>query len=988
MKKITLFLWAFLCCIAAKAAIGDTFTEEYNGIVMEFRFTDDTGKNVELGCGRTDYNAFYEGNINGNHSNPTGTIHVPQRVKVATNDDYITVVGIGQGAFYNCSGVTEVIFDGYTTGSTTYPSQITYIGNSAFNRCSALTTIDLSRITTIYGSAFTSCTGLTSITIPGTLKTIGSSAFSGCSNLTTITLNSGVQSIGQEAFYGTGITSVSIPASVTTIGGGAFASGKLTSISVASGNTNYSVTNGCLISSANTLVQATINATSIPSTVTSIGAYAFFKNTGLTTLTIPHGFKSIGERAFWNCSNLATVTSNNVTPLTVNNSFSGIASGATLTIPYGTTSSYTSKGWLSSHFTGGISETVQATLAADNKTITYGDALPTYTYQKTVGETVYGTPSLSSTATSNSDAGNHTITITKGSVENNVNLTNGTLTINKAPLTVTARNYTIMKGAALPSFEVDYSGFVKSQTSSVLTTAPIVACSTSSTDTPGTYTLTPSGGGATNYEMNYVTGTLTILDDVFTVNTTEGVAVEYKVLTTTTATVGDGVSMEHVAIDVNTTGPVTIPSTVTYGGQELNVTGISYRAFHNCSKVTIINLPSTITSIGGAAFARCTSLTSFSVPSLVTTIGEGAFQFDNLLATITLNSGLSSIGKEAFSGTALTTVSIPSSVTSIGAGAFGCSTLESITATGNTRYSFREGSLIDNSNALVQATKNTKAIPSGVTSINELAFTYITSLTDIVIPQYVTTIEKDAFNSCSGLRKVTIYAPALTSYGANAFNNTDSELKILVLKDKVDTYKSGWSSYAAKIEPIALTANNDGEGRYWSTYYNPDTNVTLPSGVTVYKAKFGTTNVTLTETGDNSIIKAGEAVVLKKATSGSIELSSAAGAGDGDYTENELIGGNTVATGEIAYTLAKTENGFGFHRFNGASLDPYKAHLEADETTAPEFFGLDGGGTTGICSTVVEETDANWYDLNGQKLQGKPAKKGVYMKNGRKYIVK
>ena len=35
-----------------------------------------------------------------------------------------------------------------------------------------------------------------------------------------------------------------------------------------------------------------------------------------------------------------------------------------------------------------------------------------------------------------------------------------------------------------------------------------------------------------------------------------------------------------------------------------------------------------------------------------------------------------------------------------------------------------------------------------------------------------------------------------------------------------------------------------------------------------------------------------------------------------------------------------------------------------------------------------DDTDATWYDLNGRRLAGKPAKKGIYVKNGKKVVVK
>lgn len=44
--------------------------------------------------------------------------------------------------------------------------------------------------------------------------------------------------------------------------------------------------------------------------------------------------------------------------------------------------------------------------------------------------------------------------------------------------------------------------------------------------------------------------------------------------------------------------------------------------------------------------------------------------------------------------------------------------------------------------------------------------------------------------------------------------------------------------------------------------------------------------------------------------------------------------------------------------------------------------------TTGINSVVTDKDDATWFDLNGRRLQGKPAQKGVYVRDGRKVIVK
>lgn len=937
MRKKVLFLWAFLCCVAAKAAIGDTFTEEYNGIVMEFRIVDNTGKNVELGSGNIGYNAFYHGSTN--HTNPTGVVHIPQRVRIATNDSYLTVVGIGEGAFNGCTGVTEVVFDSYVISPISYPSKISYIKSAAFNRCTSLTTIDLSGITSIGEAAFFNCKGLTSVSFSSG-STIGKDAFSDCTNLTNISLY-GVQSIGSGAFNGTGITSVYIPSTVTSIGGGAFSSGKLTSISVASGNTSFSVTNGCLISSDNCLVQATVNATSIPNTVTSIGEYAFYNNKSIASVTFPYGFVGIGNYAFYGCSNLRTVISENITPILVNNSFLNISSSATLTIPNGTTSAYTSKGWLNTQFPGGITETAAATVKADNKTITYGDALPSYTYQKTTGETIHGTPSLTCSATSSSNSGNYTISIAQGTVENhNVTFTNGTLTINKAPLTITAKNYTIIKGQTMPTFDVDYAGFVKNQTSSVLTTKPKVTCSTNDTNTPGVYTLTPSGAAATNYSMNYVNGTLTILDDVFTANTiAEGVPVEYKVLSTTTVAVGKGVS---AAIPTTTEGTVTIPQTVTYNGQALTVVEISHRAFSTCNNVQSINLPNTITTIGEGAFSRCSSLTTFAFPSALT-----------------------SIGMQAFWGTSLTTVTVPATVTSIGFDAFGSPTIGSLSvASGNSVYTASGNAIIEKStNKLVQGCKNT-VIPNTVKAIEDYAFVN-TGIVSLTIPTSVTTFG-----------------------GAHIF---DSELNSLYIPHTLCSNINLLVDNSV-LKPYIIPAQE-----YATFACAKDIDFSGTTGLTAYVAS-SYSNGTLT-LKPVTAAKAGEGIVLKVENINT--QYNLAIPGSTPDNETNLLKGVTTATTisgtDGSYTnfiLTKgSDNSIGFYKTSGGTIAAGKAYLQlptADVATARGIkMSFEDGELSGIAEVSANGAASEAiYNLNGQRITNGMRKGGLYIVNGKKVYVK
>ena len=90
-------------------------------------------------------------------------------------------------------------------------------------------------------------------------------------------------------------------------------------------------------------------------------------------------------------------------------------------------------------------------------------------------------------------------------------------------------------------------------------------------------------------------------------------------------------------------------------------------------------------------------------------------------------------------------------------------------------------------------------------------------------------------------------------------------------------------------------------------------------------------------------------------------------------------------------------NGIEFIKVRGAgTLTPNKAYLFVEGNNTPasipfrRSIGGNGEGTTGIDASLVnsEEVNSVWYDLNGRKLQGKPSQKGVYIKNGKKVVVK
>ena len=216
-----------------------------------------------------------------------------------------------------------------------------------------------------------------------------------------------------------------------------------------------------------------------------------------------------------------------------------------------------------------------------------------------------------------------------------------------------------------------------------------------------------------------------------------------------------------------------------------SVTSIGDHAFNRCSNLTNVVIGDSVTSIGVQAFYGCSSLTSIVIPDSVTSIGYWAFSYCSNLTSVVIGNSVTSIGDSAFYNCSnLTNVVIGDSVTSIGYRAFEyCSSLKDVYITNlSTWCNIKFGNNSANPLCSSYLSKNLYlnnelitelVIPDDVTSIGDYAFYDCDSITSVVIPDNVTTIGNHAFYGCSSLTSVVI-GDSVTYIGQYAFNCCDN----------------------------------------------------------------------------------------------------------------------------------------------------------------------------------------------------------------------
>lgn len=301
---------------------------------------DATGQNAVLGYLFGTVAAGQPGAVIQNYvDNPTVGFAIPGSLKTVT---LTSATSVSRAAFQNIDSLERVVLN----------KQIAAVGAQAFSGCVKLKTVEFgapSALTALGNAAFYRTSSLTGITLPASLATVGANCFAE-SGLLTLTLPVSVTEIGAGILDKTNVTAISVPfigrnrfytADAEGVLGYFFsnsASGTEQILSATStaryaipaSLTAVAVTNatrlmyGALSNCVNiatvtlsaplsqigdyALYNTAITGTSMPATLTSVGAYAYANCAKLLSAALPASVNTLGTGAFKNCTALRTVT--------------------------------------------------------------------------------------------------------------------------------------------------------------------------------------------------------------------------------------------------------------------------------------------------------------------------------------------------------------------------------------------------------------------------------------------------------------------------------------------------------------------------------------------------------------------------------------------------------------------------------------------------------------------------------------------------------
>ena len=929
------------------------------------------------------------------------------------------------------------------SGEVLIPKSVTYegvtysvksIGESAFQYCTDLASITIpNSVTSIESGAFRDCSGLTSITIPNSVTSIGYYVFNNCSGLTSIVVEAGntvydsrdncnaiietasntlirgckttvfpnnVTSIGRYAFTGcSGLTSVTIPSSVTFIENSAFSyCNDLTSIVVEAGNTEYDSRDNCnaIIRTASNYLVAGCKTTVIPDGVTRIANDAFAGHRGLTSIEIPNSVTTILGSAFHMCSGLISVTIPNSVTYIGGNAFYNCSSLTSVIIPNSVTS-------LDNTFNGCSGLT---SVTIPNSVTSIGD----YTFA--------GCRSLPSVEIPNSVTSIGKLAFQECKGLTSITIPNSVTSIGDRAFGSCSGLTSVTSLATTPP-QADEKAFTnydiplyvpKGTRDAYLAASPwnkfkeiVEDDNTTNDKTKRTIHVETAGTlpDLISADEKYLIEELTLTGnlngtDIFLIRDMAGVNLDNMLSELNPAYDGAKTNGNLKVLNLS-------DANIVEGGRDYyrmmwssrdhdfgsfkytQANAISECMFADCWRLEELILPRSVTTIS----SPCVDVHAY-YPLLMSIkklkVAEGN---PNYISPDDCNAIIEKETKKLIAGCSTTV--IPEDVTSIGANAFRDNKgLASLVIPGNVTsigtHAFRHCQSL-----------TSIVFPGSVTSIGDYAFWDCSGLTSVTISNSVTTIGDGAFGNCNSLKDVYCYAVNVPSAKSYTFGYDMGNVTLHVPAASLEAYKATepWSEFGNIVaiegsDVDEITIKDSGKTTWCSEY---DLDFTDVEGVKAYTATgYDNKSKTIWLTRVSSV-PAGTGILVKgdpgkyqipRVESQSVYANFFKGNLGSEITISETDGDMTN------YYLSKGQ----FVKVNkSATIGKNKAYLQLPTFVfaGTRSIGMcfdDEDGTTGIDEVIkyAPQSDDTFYNLQGQRVDN-PGK-GLYIKNGKKVIIR
>ena len=366
-------------------------------------------------------------------------------------------------------------------------------------------------------------------------------------------------------------------------------------------------------------------------------------------------------------------------------------------------------------------------------------------------------------------------------------------------------------------------------------------------------------------------------------------------------------------------------------------TTIGANAFKDCSSLTELNLGKKVTTIGNFTFANCSSLAKISIPKTTTSIGNYAFSGCKALADVTIEDRTESISlgsngsSPLFADCPINSVYLGGKLSYNTTSSYGYSpfyrnkSLQSVVITDT------EEQIYDNEFYGCTNLKSVK-IGDGVKSIGNWAFSGCANLESFSFGKSMQSIGKEAFSDCTKMTSITSYAAKVPECGSQALDDIDKWSCVLSVPysclasyQNADQWKEFFFIQEAEVDE-KLVANK--------------------AAFDKYKSEQKTIIEALAKEDDSDAVKA----IINKAIS------------DINAMEYDVK----------------------------ISLDENKAKILSFVTSideAVENQRIEDHKATGIEELEIAEK-YNIYDLNGRKITNSMLKSGLYIRNGKKMVVK